>query len=333
MPSVSRILFLGRRDDANLCNRAARAINALAGEVRARVWTLEAHPYSYAEDLIGFDEPPELAGHWDWIVGAGDGDHQLLAHMAAPFDKRADHLAITHSGSAYRGNPNHYNRADAALGASVRFIGADSLHLSDGAIPTVPWFSTSDDIAIPDDVPYDNDRLIVAHSPSNRAKKGTDAIIEKLELAKRDIDTTRQWYTDGGWEGGPVPLDIDIIEGVSYRECRERRSKAAIFVDQLHPATGGFGASAVEAMAQGCAVLGDIRHVALEPVWDRVGLDHPPIIEVRSPDELEEEVDRLAHNDGELYWTRQASLEWARKNAAPEPFARYFLRMLAEHSR
>ena len=332
MPSVPRILFLGVRDDANLCNRAARAINALAGEVRARVWTLHQHPYGYAEDLIGVSEPAELAGKWDWVVGAGDGDHQLLAHMAAPFDKRANHMAITHSGSAYRNNPNHYNRADAAMGATIRFIGADSLHLADAALPAVPWFSTSDDIAIPVE-PDEPKRVVVAHSPSNRAKKGTDSIIETLELAKRDIDEERKWWDGGGWEGGPAPLDLDIIEGVGYRECRERRARAHVFVDQMHAATGGFGASAVEALAQGCAVLADIRHVALEGAWQRVGLEPPPIIEVRSPSDLEEEVDRLAHNDGELYWTRMASLEWAREYAAPIPFARYFLRMLSEHAR
>lgn len=326
MPSI---LFLGVRDDANLCNRAARAINQLGGSQCARVWTLTAHPFGYREDLISEDPPPETAGDWDWIIGTGDGDYQALARMMAPFDGRAGRVAMTHGGSAYRGNPSYYDRQDAVFGASLRFIGGDSVHLAAALPPVVPWFSTCDDI-VPASEPeaYDREHVTVSHSPSDRDKKGTEAILKALELQKSDNIKSRAWFAEGGWDAPPPELRIDLIEGVDYQTARTRRAASQIFIDQLNPQIGGFGASAVEALAAGCAVFGDIRNVPFESVWEKFGLAPPPIVEVRSQDELEEELDRLIENEGDLYWTRQASLDWAREYAMPIPFARYFLRML-----
>jgi hypothetical protein len=328
------ILFLGERDDANLCNRAARAINLLAGAQRARVWTLTAHPYGYPEDLISEEPPPEALGDWDWICSTGDGDYKALARMMAPFDGRVKNVAMTHSGSAYRGNPTFFNRIDAVFGASLQFIGSDSLHLADAAIPAVPWFSTCDDIepAI-EPAEYELERVTVAHSPSDRGKKGTDEILEALGRERADIIRARIEFAEDGIEGAPPEMLIDLIDGVSYDEARSRRARAQIFVDQLNPAIGGFGASAIEAMAAGCVVLGDTRNMAPDRAWERVGLVPPPIIEVRSAEELEGEIDELLRHEGDLYWGRQASLDWVREFAAPIPFARYFLRMLAEHAR
>jgi hypothetical protein len=332
-PSVPRVLFLGKRDDANLCNRAARAINALAGERRARVWTLDAHPYGYTEDMIGDDEPGDLDGtQWDWLISTGDGDHQALMRMLGRFDGRASHVAMTHSGSSYRGNPHHYNRVDAVCGATVRFIGADSLHLADANIPAVPWFSTCDGIMPTEEPSSEGECVVVSHSPSDRAKKGTAEILERLEMERADIARDRAECLDGGWEGAPPAMAIDLIEGVSYTEARARRARSHIFIDQLNPQIGGFGASAVEAMAQGCAVIADIRNVPDDRTWSRFGLECPPIIEVRSAEDMEGEIDRLLKTEGDLYLTRKASLEWAREYAAPLPFARYFLRMLEQHS-
>lgn len=324
-----RILFVGLRDDANLCNRAARAVNAFVGARVARVWTLTAHPYQYAEDMIGFDPPPEVAGEWDWLISTGDGDHQELARMVEAFDGRVRHVAMTHSGSAYRGNPHHYDRMDAVFGARLRFIGADSMHLAHALPPVAPWFSTCDTI-VPALEPVDpGDRVVVAHSPSDRAKKGTDAILAKLEIERADVAKDRAEFSE--WDGLPPEVVIDLIEGVPYAEARDRRARAHIFVDQLTSQIGGFGASAVEALAQGCAVLADIRNVPYEQTWERFGLEPPPIVEVRDADQMEEEIDRLVRIPDDLYITRCASLEWARNYATPEKFGRWFLSMLERH--
>ncbi len=327
-----RILFLGVFDWANLCNRAARAINATTDH-HARVWTLSAHPNAgYVEDLIGEEPPPETAGEWDWIISTGDGDYRELARMVAPFEGRVRRVAMTHSGSAFRGNPHHSNRMDAVFGARLRFVGADSLHLAGSLPPAVPWFSCCDDIE-PAPAPAEPDGVVVvSHSPTNREKKGTDAILAKLEIERAEINRDHEECLAGEWDGCIPRMEVDLIEGVSFAEARTRRARSHIFVDQLNPEIGGFGASAVEAMAQGCAVVADIRNVPYEQTWERFGLEAPPIVEVRDADQLEEEIDRLVREPDDLHITRTASLEWAREYAAPLPFARYFLRMLEQHS-
>lgn len=87
----------------------------------------------------------------------------------------------------------------------------------------------------------DGDELVVAHAPTDRAIKGTDHVL-------RAVDAVR--------ERG-VRIRLDLIEGVTHTEVRERLVAADVVVDQL--LLGWYGGFAVEAMATGRPVLCHIR--------------------------------------------------------------------------
>jgi len=75
-------------------------------------------------------------------------------------------------------------------------------------------------------------RPLVLHAPSNRAKKGTDAVIRACQA---------------------LAVDLEVIEGLPNAEALERYKAADIIVDQLK--VGWYGVFAIEAMALGKPVV------------------------------------------------------------------------------
>jgi glycosyltransferase involved in cell wall biosynthesis len=80
--------------------------------------------------------------------------------------------------------------------------------------------------------PPANERVRIAHAPSNRAKKGTDAVIAACK---------------------ELPVELDLIEGVKHDEARQRYTRADVIVDQL--VVGWYGLFAIESMATGRPVI------------------------------------------------------------------------------
>jgi glycosyltransferase involved in cell wall biosynthesis len=80
--------------------------------------------------------------------------------------------------------------------------------------------------------PPENERVRIAHAPSNRAKKGTDAVIAACE---------------------ELPVELDLIEGVKHDEARRRYAQADVIVDQL--VVGWYGLFAIESLATGRPVV------------------------------------------------------------------------------
>lgn len=79
-------------------------------------------------------------------------------------------------------------------------------------------------------------RIRIAHSPTNRKVKSTDRIIEAVtHLHEKGL-----------------PVELDLIERVTWESALRRKASADIFVDQLHL---GYGNSAIEAMAMGIPVV------------------------------------------------------------------------------
>ena len=304
---VPKIVFIGRWDWANICNRIARAINAYAHGPNARVATENSHPFGYQEDLVlardGVDSVRELAKDAEWIVTTGDGDYDFIRQVLRelPLQKECK-LAVTHAGSAYRDDARRLNRYDKELDAKIRFIGSDSWYLARGGVRAVPYFGTCDLGPGLTDV---TERPIVSHSPSSRATKGTDKIVPILKKLEA--------------EGLCV---VELIEGVSAAETIRRRRRAHIHIDQMNPNIGAFGQSAIEAMGTGCAVLCDIRKVVPD-VWRFY--PPPPIIDVRKSADLEEWLRLLAANPELLHRYRAAAYAWSAANSAPDAVARYWL--------
>lgn len=106
---------------------------------------------------------------------------------------------------------------------------------------------------------------IIAHSPSNREKKGTNAfILPALEILKN--------------EGHK--FDLDIIENVSNSDCIERKKNATIFIDQISD-TGFYGISALEAMQFGIPVVSYISEIAKIQSEHKISKFSCPVIQVQ----------------------------------------------------
>lgn len=75
------------------------------------------------------------------------------------------------------------------------------------------------------------DVLRVAHAPSKRAVKGTQAVLEAVESLRRR----------------GAPIELDLIEGLPNTEARKRYAAADLVVDQLR--VGWYGMFAIESMA------------------------------------------------------------------------------------
>jgi hypothetical protein len=81
------------------------------------------------------------------------------------------------------------------------------------------------------------DKIIIAHSPSNRLKKGTDDyFLPAVKILQ-----------DKGYN-----IDVDLIENVPLAQCIERKKNSHLFIDQC--VTGFFGNAALEAMQYGIPV-------------------------------------------------------------------------------
>lgn len=297
-----RVLFIGSHDWANVSNRVARAMNA-SGETVARVFTAHAHPLGYIEDMIrdrrNYRDLYDWAAGADWIISTGDGDYRFLemATQLLPF-KAEVKIATAHVGSAYRQNWKSFNRMDSNF--DKRFIGADLLRFCEDDRRVVPYFAPPGEFVWN----FANEGTRIGHSPTSRDKKGTEAILAVLSR---------------------LPVEVDLIEGVRYDECQARRARCQMFVDQLQPDIGGFGASAVEALAAGCAVFADIRHVS-ERCW--TFFPRPPIVDVRSAEDLERQLRRYMEDREALLDLRRQSFSWANEHAGPRAVSRYWLHHL-----
>ena len=97
----------------------------------------------------------------------------------------------------------------------------------------------------------------VAHAPSKRAVKGTDAVIEAVDALR----------TRG------APIELDLIEGVPNREARLRYAAADVIVDQLR--IGWYGMFAIESMALAKPVVVHLEADAATETEEAFGLELP----------------------------------------------------------
>jgi hypothetical protein len=103
------------------------------------------------------------------------------------------------------------------------------------------------------------DVLRVAHAPSKRAVKGTDAVMAAVE----------------GLRARGAPVELDLIEGAPHREARRRYAEADVIVDQVR--IGWYGMFAIESMALGKPVVVHLDEEAAAETEEAFGLELPLI--------------------------------------------------------
>jgi glycosyltransferase involved in cell wall biosynthesis len=96
------------------------------------------------------------------------------------------------------------------------------------------------------------DRPLVVHAAARPAKKGTSFV----EAACAEL-----------------PVDLDVVHGVTHAEAVERYRRADIVVDQLN--SGWYGLFAIEAMAMGKPVVGYLHEEAVRRTEESLGVSVP----------------------------------------------------------
>ncbi len=114
-----------------------------------------------------------------------------------------------------------------------------------------------------------SEMLRVAHAPSKRAVKGTEAVLAAVEALRS--------------RGAPV--ELDLIESVPHREARLRYAAADVVVDQLR--VGWYGMFAIESMALAKPVVVHLDEEAAAETEEAFGLKLPL---VRADEESLEDV-------------------------------------------
>jgi len=101
------------------------------------------------------------------------------------------------------------------------------------------------------------DVLRVAHAPSKRKVKGTEAVLAAVEALRRR----------------GAPIELDLIEGVPNREARTRYAAADVVVDQLR--VGWYGMFAIESMALAKPVVVHLDERGAGETEEAFGLELP----------------------------------------------------------
>jgi glycosyltransferase involved in cell wall biosynthesis len=97
----------------------------------------------------------------------------------------------------------------------------------------------------------------VAHAPSKRAVKGTDAVLAAVDALR----------------ARGAPIELDLIEGLPNREARLRYAAADVVIDQLR--VGWYGMLAIESMALGKPVVVHLDEQAAAETEEAFGLELP----------------------------------------------------------
>jgi glycosyltransferase involved in cell wall biosynthesis len=101
-------------------------------------------------------------------------------------------------------------------------------------------------------LPGDRKRPVIVHAPSNRRRKGTDAVIAACE---------------------GLDADLDLVEGLHHEAARERYRAADIVVDQLN--AGWYGLLAIECLALGKPVVTFLHDEAVRRTEEAFGTRVP----------------------------------------------------------
>jgi Glycosyl transferases group 1 len=134
--------------------------------------------------------------------------------------------------------------------ADARIVGSyDMVRWVPGAEVVPPALDLREFDPVP---PSDRDRPIVLHAPSSRARKGTEHVIAACEQ---------------------LPVELELVEGLSNDEARKLYSRADIVVEQLN--AGWHGIFALEAMALGKPVVTFLHEDAVRRTEDALGVRVP----------------------------------------------------------
>lgn len=139
-------------------------------------------------------------------------------------------------------------------------------------------------------------KLKIVHSPTNRAAKGSDSIIQCLKLVK-------QRYGDF--------VDLLLVENLPNEKARQVYTQADLAIDQI--LIGWYGGFAVEAMKMGIPVVAFIRKEDLQFLPKPMALDCEKAIIQADPTSLFTRLQEIIENGSILRSYREAGLEYVHR--------------------
>lgn len=296
-----RILLYTHMDFSGSLYKWAEAINRYS-EYAARLVTSTLHPYGYNSDILAIEAPVELREsgcYFDRIydsilklVDEADIIHYkeeqklfresmtgvtdtLSAKIFSSAERRKKPQVFTLCGSIarkYREDQNY-----------IAFVDKFQGHIAMTPDLNFEWFKG---LYIPHAIDTDkysyawNDGTLISHSPSSQSKKGTSQFTSAMKKLADSNSSIR----------------YDVISGVPYDECLNRKRLSTMFFDQAGKdrqtvkgkeiPIGWYGNSAIEAMAFGIPTMAYISENAIRGA-ERAGVylkETCPVINVACED-------------------------------------------------
>jgi glycosyltransferase involved in cell wall biosynthesis len=213
---------------------------------------------------VPFNLPKQLRA-LRWAVRNFDVFHFHAGLTLAPQRITLPLLKRKKKGIVFQSWGSDLRRRDASEVSYLRSAGAVIVgsYLTRRLAPRGPWpeYDVVPPAIVLDDwqpAPTEpGDVLRVAHAPSKRAVKGTQAVLDAVASLR----------------GRGAPIELDLIEGVPNREARARYAAADVVVDQLR--VGWYGMFAIESMALAKPVVVYLDEQGAAETEEAFGLELP----------------------------------------------------------
>lgn len=201
-----------------------------------------ADSYIHYPTHLVMEKLSDLQDAYKWA----DVVHMHDAAPGLPRGSKPKPTVVTYHGSMYRRRPKVYNNLCQRKG----WIGTvATIDLMAHGLPWMP--DTRPDLSKYVARPRGHRarrRFIVAHAPTSRKVKGTNAVIAMLD----------------GIDG----IILDVIERVDNRTCLRRKGQARLYIDQFRL---GYGLNAIEAWAMGMPVIADAPDAIINRLLKIIG--------------------------------------------------------------
>ncbi len=256
-----RILMFANCDYAGSFYKWTAAINDHT-EHAARLVVTIPHHYGYEIDLL-LPNPALIKSNWDSLWGEADVLHlkdeigffrgpnvlpqEMLTSFQGPkvFTQYGGYARLQQDQAEYREFLSEFDQVVSMtpdlcfewLGPTPSYIP----HSIDSTSMPFRW----------------SDKPLIGHSPSTRARKGTDDFLKAIDLLRVDYE-----------------IELDLIEGVSHSEVMNRKQHLGLFFDQagrevkeelgIDTVIGWYGNSAIEAAVFGIPTVAHMSQNALE---------------------------------------------------------------------
>jgi hypothetical protein len=282
-----KVVSVCGNDWANFAHNFSESLKAVG--VESYSYCLTSHPFGYPKQstVVSIEQLPTLTEGADFVV-VHHSCNELLPYIN---NKRIIHYA---AGSKYRANPEGMNEAFKDCITTFIALPEFQYHLKNfhyivGAVDT--------DV----EVKPINERLVVAHYPSNPEVKGSAEIIRIVSELQKQYDFDFRYSLDR----------------VSYAEQQKRMSECDIYVELLAPTQGGkpygsFGMTALEAAAMGKIVL--TQEINNKGLYQITYNSLTPFGWSNNSEDIKKGISFLCENKGRLKGLKDLHRDWVIQN-------------------